>query len=770
MASNGTGRRVLAVLMQRSSPINLTVSTLSIDDTRVSARWWRVLLLVSTTAILLAASITVAPLLNLKFNDDPRLLFRTDTDGYQQYQHFANRFPHELVDLGVLVQGDILSPDNLAALREASDTLAELDSVEAIYSLLSEPRYAKLAIASINQEAGAAEKLKKALTDSQRLPTKLIADNLQTSALLIALKPEVLSDSSVLSESIAAVQSTLENSLDSTALEISFQGFPALRVAVKQQVLHDMLLFGTLAVLFSAIVAWFMFRSVLVVGLALLGPLLAVLCTFAVVSLITPGINVLTQMVSVLILVVGFSDSVHIARVSRQCIDAGMTPTNTLLSTYKRLALPCLLTSLTTAAGFLSLMFSKSHLISEFGLICAIGCVLGFLAVMLSAPLGVAGAAWQASRKLPRADRRSVPGKAAFESYPDWLVLPARLDYFVIALGFGLTLIMILIASQIKPQYKIGENLPPDNTVKEAVNIADKELGGSLPLHVMLSVESGSSTNLLFKNVRQVQKQLNKHSSLIWVSSIDSSRYAPGFGTTNRLRLLPDDVVERQYHSASSSALISTMIPALGSQDINPLLVELQTIVDSANTDSSVRINLTGFTTILGSASEQMIRDLGVSLLSAVILIWAITTVLFKSVRLGFISLLPNIAPVAALGAILVLCNQPLRYSAVVVFSICLGIAIDDTIHVIARFQQQVRSGLSTNDAVLTTLRDTGPVLLLSSAVMAAGFAALLFSSTTTLAWMGILCCSALLGAVIVDLTLLPALLRRFYRVSGKFG
>ncbi len=740
-----------------------------------------------STTMLIGLSVLALPVLKqLTFNDNPQQIFSNSSDVYQQYLRFANRFPAEQHDVPVLISGPILSDRGMRTLVELTDELRQLDPVSNVYAITTEPSISKLLSGVLNGQANARKNLFERMSNADYLPSRLVSTKQDTTVFNLALHNAYLNNTKQLSMDLTQIRSVLDHNLADTEFTWDMAGFPTLRVALQKQIRHDLLLFGGLAVLFSGIVAWLMFHSILVVLASMLGPVIGVLWTYGLMAALGLQISVLTQMVGVFILVVGYSDAIHLTHHIDRLRAQGLSLRRITLDTYRLLGPPCLLTSLTTAAGFLSLSLSKSLIIREFGLVCAAGTLLGFLAVMLTLPLMVF-VIFRVSRR-STTDVTIVNGGHVYDqantsattamappslpvrvsvnksSFP---TLPAKYDYLLIACGAFLSAALLIVAVQVKPDYTLGENLPAKNSVLTTLDLADTKLGGVLPLHVMLEWNTTPAPTIrqMMSDIRTVQNALNTASSTqyghSWVSVVNTLRYAPGIGTANRLRLLPKDVVERLLNQSSPSALISTTVKKSSSRELNQQLLDINTLIATLDIEDTVNVHTTGFLALVSHSSQQMIGDLARSLSGAVFIILLITIALFKSLKVGLISFIPNIAPVCAIAALLVALGEPIRYSSVVVFSICLGLAIDDTVHLIMRFRHYKSAGFNSEEAAHRATNEVGYVLLLTTGVMVAGFGALLISTTPTLVWMGLLSIVAMLVAVVADLSILPALLRR---------
>jgi hypothetical protein len=182
------------------------------------------------------------------------------------------------------------------------------------------------------------------------------------------------------------------------------------------------------------------------------------------------------------------------------------------------------------------------------------------------------------------------------------------------------------------------------------------------------------------------------------------------------------------------------------------------------------RLQLTGTVVVASRNIAQMIRDLADSLLMAAVVIFGLLSVAFRSLKLGMLSVLPNVFPLAVTATALVVLGHPLQLTSVIVFSICLGIAVDDTIHFISRFQRELRIDGDVGAATARAMVAVGSALLTTTLVLFTGFAAVLTSempSSRLFAWMA---CLAIAAALLGDLVILPALVVCFVRRTDVRG
>ncbi len=224
--------------------------------------------------------------------------------------------------------------------------------------------------------------------------------------------------------------------------------------------------------------------------------------------------------------------------------------------------------------------------------------------------------------------------------------------------------------------------------------------------------------------------------------------------------VLPSDATKRFVRPDLRRALVAVSFPDIAPQPVGPLLVSLQEELTSlADELPGISLHLTGTNVVARENINRMIVDLVKGLGFAVGVILLIISIEFRSWRLGLISLVPNLLPLAAVATALVITSQPLQVTSSIVFSVLLGIAVDDTIHVLARYRREVAVDGDLRAAIRRTFLVVGRALAITTTVLIAGCSVVLLSSMPSSRLFSILLCFGLLIALLGDLVLLPALI-----------
>lgn len=705
--------------------------------------------------VILAAvtAASLAGIFQLRFEGDYKVIFRSDGRDWDVYLDYLTRFPDEERQLLAVVDGPVLTAAGLRALVAAEKAIGAEHGVTAVESVLSSPRVRTEVdrMPRGGEEGAALSRIRERIHNDPLLVPALVSPEDDAALLVIVLSDSVLADPGPV---VTRLRRLLIESFDSAGLAVHLGGIPAIRVALVDQVRHDQITFNGLAAVLAGLVAWWLLGSVSAALAAALGPLLGVAWTLGFIGLLGWPINVLTQMVAALVMVVGYADSVHMVSHLRGALAAGAAASAAWRSAWREIGPACAVTSLTTAAGFASLTLADAWMVRHFGVVCAAGSLLAFVAVMAVTPVA---AWWLAGERTTTRGSRTLSLVLA-------RVATATLDKprATAVIGTALTLAVAAVALSVRPDYSFSENLPAGHEVRTAFDLADSRLDGLLPLAVVVRVAGDAVTPaVLVDGSRRVAAALEEATSRQWLSIAAVLDRLPGRDPEFKLEQLPPSVADALLDTTTGSVLVNTTLPDSGSRSLAAFITDVEHAARRIEaTDPMLKLEVTGIAALATRGSQAMIRDLGVSLAAASLVIFAMISLLVRSLRFGVICFIPNVAPLAVVAALLVFLGEPLRYASVLVFVICLGLAVDDTVHMIMRFRRERRYGRGTDAAILATVEGTGRVLVATTGILTAGFVALTTSATPAVVMMGALSAVAMVTALLVDLTLLPVLLK----------
>lgn len=704
-------------------------------------------------------------LTRLEFDDSYRHLFRATTAEHDRMERAGREFGFDDSLLILFVESDdVLSLEALAAQRDIHRGVLEIEGVESVHSVLAvrRPRTGSRRLdllfppEPLGPEAHA-DAVAAALRHPLVVPHLVTAD--RRAALIVVRLDATLDRVEAIEPVLDLVRSVVRASTGSGAVTVSMTGLPALRVEIVRSVERDQLWFNLLGVSAACTVAFLIFRRFGPLVIAAAGPLAGVLWSMGLLGWAGERINPLNNVVPQLLLVIGFTDSTHYVFHLARSIRAGETPAGACVSVWRTLIPACLFTMLTTVIGFIPLAFVNVEAIRRFGLACATGSAISFAAVATVVPLLAS----------TRVGSRMVTGLA--DRVPVWPLRIAtwglRRAWLVGTAGVLAVAVLAAVAWRLQPDYRYRENLPVSNAVFAALERADTLFGGISPVHVTIewpeTIPWGDER--IFQMLTAVEDEFRREAAFTEPLSAAAllRAMAPDrpAAALPYLDAMPDGLRRAWVRPDLRTAVVTARTRDAGAASLAPVFSRFEEKIARLQArHPGFRLDLTGTAVVTARGSLQMIRDLGQGLGGAALGIVVLIGLGTRSWRLGLISILPNVIPLAGAAATLVWLGLPLQYIGAAAFSICLGLATDDSIHFLSSFRRHRAAGGSTEAAIRQTLHEVGSVIVTTTLLLGSGFATLMTSELPTVQLFGALSCAILLFAVAGDLLLMPALLK----------
>lgn len=743
-------------------------------DALATRRWivWTFVLLMTTPAIV--------GVLRLEISDEPRLLTNEDDAQGRQLEELSETFELDAPEAVLVVQAeDIFSRQTLTALRDLVDEVRQLEGVERVESLLDVPTFeqpseladfpvlgwlASLQPRSLVPPPGAE---RQRIADAREAAIKhplaaglLLSKDARTTLVFARLSHSEQGEAA--RAVVRRLEDVAERYSDRTAMLVRVTGVTPIRAEILENLRTEMPRFLGLAVAVALVVAVGLFGQLLPALIAGGASLLGVLWTLGALGLVGQPLDVVNSVLPTLVLVIGFTDAVHLIFEFRRGRGRGDSPSVSAVASVKRVGRACALTSLTTTIGFGSLALAQTDVIRQFGLAAAAGTVLTFLAVVTLVPL-VCSTTVGGRVRAPRSS--ATPAKwmqRCLTKLGEVVVLWRR---SVTAGGVILAVVLGSTALALQPSNRLTDALPSDTEAYQALQHVDKKLGGILEAQVILewSEELESFSPQVLSAMRDVHRSVSAGGAQAWsiLNAIETlpEEYQSLLPYLDVTEIVFQRRVEQLLQPERRQALIHIRLPDWGTATNAQFFSDLRDrLREIEREQSGIGLHLTGRTVVASEKVGRVMQDLGGSIGLAAGLISLVMSLGFRSLRLGLISILPNLFPLAVVAAVIYLSGGVVTLTALMVFSVCLGIATDDTIHFLNGFRHQ-RSELDRAAAVIDAMRRVGPALATSTLVLLAGFGAASLSSIPTTQEFSRLASLAVATALIADVTLLPALL-----------
>ena len=719
-------------------------------------------------------------LFNLKFSFDFSQFFPEGDDDLIFYQDFIAEFGVDDSFLLIAIENDdtVFEADFLKRFDAFSKRTKELPYVienqsitTLFYPLKTSFGYSRLPIIHLNDSTRYAADWKKIKDDNIFINT-LIDEN--AGSLVVSLETKDALDYAQSKELLTALRTMLKtHGFDDYHLVGRTFFYEALVNMQKQELIRTTI-FATLLVL---IILFLVYRRTAVVAIAISSIILALLLFLGVLSLLGKELNTLSSFYPILLLIVGTSDVIHIMDDYLAKLRSGFERQQAMVHTLKEVGISTLLTSVTTAIGFASLLTSKSSVVSGFGINSAMGVLIAFITVV----------GFACSLLLLIDEKHILPKK---DVSTKWALGLSKINLFtqkfpnrILFFSVVFTGVCLWGLSKVNTNYQIKESLPKGSAIANDFEFFQNNYGGFRPLEVAVTAQ-GAYKVTDFVVAKEIEKAAQKLKQLAPVRNVQSVNiFYKGLHKANNLNqseyfVLPEQLETfemyktevkkiarrpfRKYVNANETkSRITAKVLDVGLDTLNTVYQKFNSFVATQVDSNMVKFRLTGTGILLDKNAYYVKDSLIQGLLMGLLLVAFIMAILFKNLKLLLISLLPNLLPLLFAAALLGFLDIPLEATISVVFAVVFGIAVDDTIHFLGRYKIGLAKGLSKEESLQITFAETGRALIITTLVLFFGFLVLLFSVHTPSITIGLLVSVTLLTALVLDLLLLPVLIRK---------
>ncbi|MBI4209113.1 MAG: MMPL family transporter [Deltaproteobacteria bacterium] len=706
--------------------------------------------------------------------EDPDLLY---------YQDFYKEFGNEEFICVFFNSEDIFNLQTLQWIDRMTKRFEEIPYVDQVLSITSfgsaYNQEETLVMGSLGDELGSLQP-----SDMERVRKRVLSDPLYTKALLlskdgnavfIALVLEKLSSLKYTGQVVQQVRAIIAEEESREGVDLVIGGTPFYLVETQKayirdnQVMTPILLFVVFGVLLTVFRnPWLSLTPLVVSGLSLIW-------TFGFVVSMGRFVTPLTEIILPLLLVYGVLNSVHLLSVYRQVYRKGGPSEEVVLRSLSEIAKPCLWASITTAIGFLSLMASSVTIIYEFGFYSAFGVMVSYFFTFTLLPLGLHRWRWIPSPKMER------QGSFVQKMVLSLIDLTEKYRNFVLMSGVGVIALFAFWATRITVDTDYLKLFREDAEVIQNERLASKWFGSWSPLEFSIRYRDGRDV-LEYSALQEIEKFQGYLESL---PSIDKSLSVADVvrkanqelrGGDSQFYVIPQDkraldrlafFLEglggerglRSYLSSDRTRMrMTARTHVLPSKEFVKLFGQMESYIQQ-EIDPQLEIKPTG-DTFLGHKMTARILDTEIQSFSlAFLLIFIVILLALRSWRLAVIAIPPNLFPVVIMLGTMGKMGISLNIGTCTIASVLISMAVDDTIHFLHKFRNELEKKKDCNAAVKATMEGVGIPIVYTSLVLAAGFWVLIFSSFVPAIHFGFLSGVGVLGALLGDVIILPALL-----------
>ena len=563
-----------------------------------------------------------------------------------------------------------------------------------------------------------------------------------------------------------------------TGLDVRVSGMPYIRTLNAQNIVDEIGIFVVSAILLTSFIFFLFFRSFRATFISMFVVIIGVMWAFGILGWMGYEITILTALIPPLIIVIGIPNCIFLINKYQQEVAKHGNKVKSLQRVIMKIGNATLMTNLTTASGFATFILTDSKILKEFGTVASINIIAIFLLSLLIIPIVYSFMNSPNKKHLQHLNNNYVN---KFVMWMEDKVKYKRINVFIISiisLMFG-----IIGIYQINISGSIIEDMPKKSAFFKDILFFDEEFNGIVPIEVIIDTKRKGGVNRLstIKRIDRLEKYIEDipelSTALSTVRGIKFIKQAYYNGNPNYFNLpstqenrfiarylknMNDsgDLMQNYVDSTAQFSRVTTFMKDIKTERIEEIEKELLKEIDKIFPTERYNVNLTGKPLLYLKGTHYLIRNLIISLSLAILLIAIFMAYMFRSFKMIVISLIPNLLPLIITAGVMGFTGIPLKPSTILVFSIAFGISVDDTIHFLAKYRQElIENNWKIKPAVYSSLRETAISMFYTSIVLFFGFAVFMSSNFGGTVALGGLVSVTLLFAMLANLILLPSLL-----------
>lgn len=707
-----------------------------------------------------------------------------------EYLEFLEKFGEEGDVIFMAVKdSSLFNAENFNAWNALADTLGTFEEVEITISIGNLTKLKKfehpphfdmvpfIAEEEVNQQQVSA--YSQELLDNLPFYSGLVySRNSHTIQTAIYLKKDIVNTSARKDFVLEKLQPLVDGFEKDRGIDVRVSGMPYIRTLNSQNIVDEIGVFIGAALVVTSLIFFFFFRSVRATLISMFTVIIGVMWAFGTIGLLGYEITVLTAIIPPLIIVIGVPNCVFLINKYQQEIKKHGNQAKSLQRVITKIGNATLMTNFTTAAGFATFTLTNSSLLTEFGTVAAINIFFIFLLSILIIPI------LYSYMPLPKDKHLNHLDKTWIEGVINWLQRMVR--HHRISIYFttiSLVLLSMVGLNLVKVSGSLLDDMAEDTDTFRDIKFFEEEFEGIMPLEILIDTRRPNGVMALsnLKRMDQLETSLAERPELSAPLSVvrlakyskqafynGDSQYYQLPTSQERNFILPylrnfdsgGDLLQAYVDSTGQYARVTSFMKDIGTEEMENLEEELWPQIHKFFPADQFDVSMTGKALVFQKGTEYLIRNLALSLSLAILLIAILIAWLFRSFRMVIISLIPNLIPLVMTAGLMGFLGIPIKPSTILVFSVAFGISVDDTIHFLAKYRQELKANnWKIKKSVYRALRETGVSMFYTSVVLFFGFGVFMISSFGGTVALGGLVAATLLFALLSNLLLLPSLL-----------
>jgi predicted RND superfamily exporter protein len=563
-----------------------------------------------------------------------------------------------------------------------------------------------------------------------------------------------------------------------TGMKVYTSGMPYIRTLNSQNIIDEIGMFIGAAVLVTSIIFFFFFRSYRATFISMITVIIGVLWAFGILGLLKYEITVLTALIPPLIIVIGIPNCIFLINKYQQEIKQHGNQAKSLQRVIAKVGNATLMTNVTTASGFATFILTNSQLLKEFGIVASICIIAIFLLCLLIIPIVYSFMPVPKNKHLKHLNKRWI------NRFVDWMENKVRHNRIAIyIISIGLLCVSIIGIYNIKISGSLVEDMPKKTEFFKSIRFFEKEYKGIMPLEILIDTKRKKGVMKLatLKRMNELQEYIEEFPEFSKpLSVVDLVKYSKQayYNGNPEYYQLPNsqersfilsyaksstkdtNLLKSYVDSTGQFARITTFMKDTGTERFDRIEEDLKAKALKIFPQDRYTVSFTGKALLFQKGTKYLVKNLIISLSLAILLIALFMAWMFRSFRMILVSLIPNLLPLIITAGLMGFLGVPIKPSTILVFSIAFGISVDDTIHFLAKYRQElIANNWKIKKSVYAALRETGVSMFYTSIVLFFGFSVFTISSFGGTVALGALVSVTLVFAMLANLLLLPSLL-----------
>jgi len=575
---------------------------------------------------------------------------------------------------------------------------------------------------------------------------------------------------------------------DTYNINVRVSGMPYIRTLNAQNIVDEIGLFVGAALLITSLIFFLFFRSFRATFISLIVVCVGVMWTLGILGLLKYEITVLTALIPPLIIVIGIPNCIFLINKYQHEVKLHGNKVKSLQRVITKVGNATLMTNVTTASGFATFIITESKLLKEFGVVASLSILAIFILCLLIIPIIYTFLPYPKDRHLEHLNKRWIGG------FVDWTVRMVKEKRIAIYItSIGLLIVCIIGIYKIKISGSLIEDMPKRAEFFSDIKFFEEEFNGIMPMEIMVDTKrkKGVMKSSTLKRINTLEEliietpELSRPISVVSLVKYSKQAFYNGNPKYYQLPTKQEEAFILPYAKNSTSgegnllnnfvdstgqyARITTFMKDIGTDKMERIEENLISKINKVFPKEKYNVSITGKALVFQKGTKYLVNNLALSLSLAILLISLFMAYMFRSFRMIIVSLIPNLLPLVVTAGLMGYLGVPIKPSTILVFSIAFGISVDDTIHFLAKYRQElIANNWRIKKSVFAALRETGVSMFYTSVVLFFGFSVFTISSFGGTVALGALVSVTLLFAMLSNLLLLPSLLLSLERSIAR--